>query len=153
MKLSIELVPRTCWFSNVRSCVSKKDWDKLRKKTYQAAGHKCEICGGKGKRWPVECHEVWQYDDSNKTQTLERMIALCPSCHEVKHIGLAQIKGRMMHAVKHLMKVNKITEDEADDYLTKVFNQWRKRSTHNWKLDLSFLDGEDITILDDGKRK
>lgn len=152
MKLSIELVPRTCWFSNVRSCVSKKDWDKLRKKTYKAAGHRCEICNGKGKKWPVECHEVWHYDDQRHIQRLDRMIALCPSCHEVKHIGLAQLKGNMDRAVKHLMKVNKISLDEADEYLTKVFNQWRKRSLHSWELDLSFLDNEDVKVLDDGKR-
>lgn len=38
---------------------------------------------------PVECHEVWDYDDDRKIQRLERRVALCPACHEVKHAGLA----------------------------------------------------------------
>jgi len=152
MKLEIELVPRTCWFSNVRSCVSKKDWDMLRKKAYVAAGHKCEICGGKGKHWPVECHEVWEYDDTKKTQTLLRMCALCPGCHEVKHMGLAGIKGRTKQALKHLAKVNSWKLSQAEDHATKAFATWRNRSTYYWLLDLAYLDGENVKVLDDGRR-
>ena len=29
MKLTIELVPSTAWYSNVRSNVSKEEWDKI----------------------------------------------------------------------------------------------------------------------------
>jgi len=61
--LTVELVPSSSWFSNVRSNVSKKTWDFLRKSTYKKANHRCEICGGRGDKWPVECHEVWDYDD------------------------------------------------------------------------------------------
>lgn len=152
-KLTIELVPRTCWFSNVRSCVSKKDWDKLRKKSYQNAGYKCEICGGKGSRHPVECHEIWNYDDKHKIQKLERMIALCPSCHEVKHIGYASVRGRYDVAIRHLAKVNGWTEEQADNYAQIAFNIWKERSDWQWTLDLSFLDDEDVTVIEDNRRK
>ena len=37
IKLTIELVPRTAWFSNVRSMVSREDWDVLRKECYAQA--------------------------------------------------------------------------------------------------------------------
>ena len=30
-KLTIELVPRTCFYSNVRSNLPDKEWDRLRK--------------------------------------------------------------------------------------------------------------------------
>jgi hypothetical protein len=60
-KLSIELVPQTCWFSNVRDHVDQKTWDILRKDTYKKANYKCEICGGVGSKHPVECHEIWDY--------------------------------------------------------------------------------------------
>jgi 5-methylcytosine-specific restriction endonuclease McrA len=46
--LTIELVPKTAWYTNVRSNVSKKEWDRIRKKSYQNAGHVCEICGDTG---------------------------------------------------------------------------------------------------------
>ena len=48
-KLHTELVPRTCFFTNVRSQVSKEDWDILRKKTYKLANNQCEICNMKGR--------------------------------------------------------------------------------------------------------
>ena len=79
--LTIELVPRTAWLVNVRSEVSKSEWDKLRRATYKAAGYRCEICNGKGHKHPVECHEVFEYDDEEKSQTLKRLIAICPKCN------------------------------------------------------------------------
>ncbi len=62
-QLTVELVPRTCWFSNLRSELSKEEWDRLRRPVFERAGNRCEVCGGKGTQHPVECHEVWEYDD------------------------------------------------------------------------------------------
>jgi hypothetical protein len=140
MKLTIELVPQSCWYSNVRSNVSKAEWDKLRAASYRKARFKCEICGGKGSKWPVECHEVWHYNEETRVQKLVRMIALCPPCHEVKHIGLARIKGNFNRAVQHLMKVNDMTEQDATDYIETAFRVWSERSKYNWELDITFLD-------------
>ena len=137
-KLTVELVPKTCHYTNVRSEVSKKEWDRLRKHCYALANHKCEVCGGKGRRHPVECHEVWSYRDG--TQKLERMIALCPSCHEVKHLGLAQLRGNLPRATKHFCKVNGCDEETAYKYFTEVFDEWAERSCQTWRLDISYLD-------------
>ncbi|HEY0546478.1 MAG TPA: HNH endonuclease [Pyrinomonadaceae bacterium] len=138
--LTIELVPKTCWYSNVRSHVSKDEWDRLRKIVFGEAGNVCEICGGVGGRWPVECHEVWRYDDETHVQKLERLIALCPACHEVKHIGLAGVRGRQRQALAHLAKVNGWSKEDATLYLEACFEQWSKRSRHEWKLDISYLE-------------
>jgi len=146
MKLTIELVPQTCWFSNVRSSVSSKDWDKLKLLTSKAAGNKCEICGGVGRQWPVECHEIWEYDDAKKIQRLRGLIALCPNCHEVKHIGYAKVRGRAEMATKHLCKVNNLTAVQGTNYVRASFLQWRDRSQHKWTLDISFLDQYGITV-------
>ncbi len=59
-RLTVELIPRTCWFKNVRSEVTPTQWEKLRKQTLEKAGHRCEVCGAGGR---LECHEVWEYDD------------------------------------------------------------------------------------------
>jgi hypothetical protein len=139
-KLTIELVPQTCWFSNVRDHVDKPRWDILRRHTYKQANYQCEICGGVGPKHPVECHEIWDYDDERCIQKLIGLIALCPSCHQVKHIGLAGVRGKEDEAKKHLAKVNKWSNLEVENYLTTVWNQWRKRSKNNWKLDLSWLE-------------
>jgi 5-methylcytosine-specific restriction endonuclease McrA len=139
-KLTIELVPQTCWFSNIRDHVNKPTWDILRRHTYKQAKYKCEICGGVGSKHPVECHEIWHYDDEKYIQKLIALIALCPNCHQVKHIGLARVRGKEDEAKKHLAKVNNWSNLEVENYLTTVWNQWQKRSQVEWKLDLSWLE-------------
>ena len=138
-RLTVELVPSTCWFSNVRDHVPSKTWDLLRKHTYSRANYRCEVCGGRGSQHPVECHEIWHYDDQKKVQKLLGLTALCPSCHEVKHIGLAGVRGRRQQACKHLARVNGWTSEQVEEYLEEVWLLWSKRSQHQWKLDLSWL--------------
>lgn len=139
-QLTIELVPRTSWFNNVRSHVTKKQWDVLRNDCYVKAHNKCEICGKRGEEWPVECHEVWEYNDKKHIQKLIRLIALCPACHEVKHIGLAELKGNLDRAIFHLRFVNKITLSEAKQLIKDAFIKWNQRSEQEWKVDISYLD-------------
>lgn len=140
MKLTIELVPQTSFYTNVRSNVTKKEWDVIRNKCYTDANHKCEVCGGVGKKHAVECHEVWQYDDETHTQTLVGLVALCPSCHRVKHAGLAQVNGLINLVVKQLMKVNNMSFEAAIKYIDNSFDIWEKRSKFEWKLDITYLN-------------
>lgn len=138
-KLTIELVPSTSWFNNVRAVVTRQRWDAIRNKVYSQAYHCCEICGGVGPKHPVECHEIWRYDDKKFIQKLAGMIALCPNCHMVKHIGLAQVQDRGDKALKHLMKVNKMSKQQAEKYVADAFATWATRSSKTWKLDLTCL--------------
>jgi len=138
--LTVELVPRSAWFKNVRSHVSKEEWERLKRATFGRAGHRCEVCGGRGARWPVECHEVFAYDDEQRVQRLVRLVALCPACHEVKHIGLAGVRGRRREAVAHLARVNGWSHADAELYLEVCFETWHRRSCHEWRLDLSYLE-------------
>lgn len=143
-KLTIELVPRTAWYTNVRSNVSKDEWDRLRKKSYALANNVCEICGDTGKnqgyKHNVECHEIWHYDDTTKAQTLTGLISLCPYCHKCKHPGLAQINGELNIVINQLMKVNNISKDDAEKLIDDAFTIWRERSKHEWKLDISYIE-------------
>lgn len=138
MKLEIELVPSTAWFKNLRTLVGATIWNKIRRQCYQDAGHKCEICGGKGRKHPVECHEVWEFKDNRII--LKGLISLCPPCHEVKHIGLASVRGRLPQATKHFMKVNQITLAEANRHIHAAFKLHTERSKHEWELDLDYLE-------------
>ena len=147
--LTIELVPKTAWFSNVRSMVAQPDWDRLRKETYRAYGYRCGVCGGVGKHHPVECHEIWQYDDAKRIQKLMGLIALCPRCHEVKHIGFANTQGRGAIATAHLAKVNGWTLAEAKWYVHQQFALWMQRSRLAWQVDLGWLEDRGIPYRDD----
>lgn len=138
--LTIELVPRSLWFKNLRSELSKKEWDKVRRIAYKHARYECEICGGKGKKWPVEAHEVWAYDDVNKIQKLKGIVALCPLCHKVKHAGLAITKGELDLVLKQLAKVNEWSLSDANYYIESQFELWKKRNKQKWIMDITFLN-------------
>lgn len=142
MKLTIELVPSSCFYKNVRSEVSTSQWAKIRNKVYADAGNVCEICGGKGPKHPVEAHEIFEYNDETKIQKLVKIMALCPACHRVKHFGLWQMKGMENTLNKHLMKVNGWALEEAKKYVAECFLKWHNRSQCEWSLDLEYLKSE-----------
>src|ERR1035437_8551076 len=139
LKLQIELVPASCFWSNVRSNIEENQWDQIRKRVYKKANYLCEICGGKGKHHPVECHEVWLYDYSSMSQRLNFFQALCPLCHEVKHIGLAGIRGTGQRAFSRFVTINGLDEVTAGKIEDAVFRQWEIRSDLYWKLDINHL--------------
>jgi len=139
LKLQIEVVPYSCWWSNVRSNVTKKQWDNIRKSVYLKANYQCEICGEKGTNHPVECHEVWIYDDATLTQRLGYFQALCPLCHEVKHIGLAGERANKERAFNRFKTINQLDDETARKIISAVFKQWEIRSLQQWKLDIEHL--------------
>jgi len=138
-KLTIELVPRTTWYANVRNLVTYSQWEKIKRQTRQKAGSVCEICGGVGDRWPVECHEVWQYDDETHVQKLTGFVALCPMCHMVKHFGHTALIGQTQAATEHLAAVNDWDAQTTQEYITAAYAEWQRRSCYDWQLDLSWL--------------
>jgi hypothetical protein len=137
-KLTIELVPQTIWFQNIREAMGRTNWDKLRLQVYADYGHKCGICGVHPNR--LECHEMWVYDDVKHIQYLKGFIALCVLCHNIKHIGLSQMKadeGMLDYEeiVNHFMKVNNCSRQDFELYRSDAFAEWEHRSIFTWKQD------------------
>ena len=138
MKLNFELVPDSCWYSNLRSILSPAQWDVVRKEAYSRAGVKCMICGKPTTR--LEAHEQWEYDEANCIQKLKTVVAVCKSCHEVIHIGRTQLLGKEEQACAHFMKVNGCTYAEYRKALGEANEAHRRRNkVPEWKLDLSYL--------------
>jgi hypothetical protein len=132
-KLEINLVPADLHFVNLRAYFSKQEWDIIRKKVYDRAHHKCEICGGVCKTHRVEAHEEWSYDTETRLATLERLTALCPSCHEVKHFGFAVVSGHEDRALAHLCKINNLSVEEGEEQVQAAFAKWDERNEIHWK--------------------
>jgi len=120
--LFVDLIPATCWFTNVRSCVSTRDWERLRTLVYGRAGNRCEACGAGVNRehqvW-LEAHERWDYHHTSRTQRLRRLVCLCA--------------------------VNHWTRADAEAHIAAAASLWRFRSETDWSLDLSILTGVGIT--------
>ncbi len=142
-RLTVELAPKTCWFKNVRSEVSSAEWGTLRRETLANAGHHCEVCGAEAR---LECHEVWEYDYERYIQRLVGLVALCCRCHEVKHIGLAGVRGRQEQAMWHLAPVNGWSREDVEAYIEAVFETWHRRSGHKWALDITWLGTQGVTV-------
>jgi hypothetical protein len=138
-RLLIELVPSTCWFSNLRSLLTEDEWKSLKSKTFKSANYACQICDGRGDEWPVECHEEWSYDESCGVQSLVRLLALCPDCHQSKHPGMASIEGKQEEALNHLALINGWSRLAAENYTELAFKEWKRRSQRKWTVDVSFL--------------
>lgn len=138
--LKVELVPSTCWWSNLRSELSPEQWAVCKRWSGRRAGWRCAVCGERGPRWPVECHEQWLYDDAlPRLQRLGGLISLCPACHESTHMGFASINGRDVEAAVHLAEVNGWDSGQVDTYLDACWAQWEDRSAHQWQLDVRWL--------------
>jgi hypothetical protein len=137
--LLIELVPRTSWNSNLRSILSVSKWDEIRRAAYVKAQYRCEICNGVGSKHPVECHEIWQYDDDKHIQKLIGVQALCPLCHQAKHIGFAEVQGRLKQTSEHIMKVNQWSKSQFKEHHREASKVWHKRSQHSWVVDISWI--------------
>jgi len=139
-RLTVELVPTNTWGSNPWSVLRSSHWNRLPRRTYEAAQHRCEVCGGIGAKWPVACHERWEFEDWSCTQCLSGLIALCPACHDVKHIGRAMLMGRGDEATAHLRTVNAWSPEQVDGYLALAFGLWKLRTLEEkWYVDLSWL--------------
>jgi len=141
--LFVDLVPSSCWFTNVRWCVTEADWERLRRPIVRRAEGRCEACGAeRGQR--VEVHERWHYDYDRSVQSLRRLVALCPACHSTTHFGHAAAIGRDGEARAHLQAVTGMTDDQAREHITAAYERWAVRSAMTWELDLSVLTGASI---------
>jgi len=149
--LYVDLIPSSCWYTNVRSNIDLVDWERIKEMCRKRAGYLCELCGAKSdysQRNYLECHERFLFDRDTKTQKLIRFVCLCSRCHHVTHFGLSQIQGQSGEALRHLMKVNNWNKERAGKHVEKRFEQWQIKSDMPWKLDLSMLEDMDLGIVE-----
>jgi hypothetical protein len=147
--LFVDMIPSSCWFTNVRSCVTPRDWERLRRMITYRADRRCEACGATEDRevgrW-LEAHERFAYDERVGVQTLRRLICLCSSCHQATHFGYATVTGRDAEAFAHLRAVTGMSRVEAARHVEAAEALWIRRSGRVWTLDLSILTSAGVTL-------
>lgn len=148
--LTLELVPATAWWSNVRSNVSRAEWEICKAYSYtKRVNGGCIVCGGKGSRHATEAHEIWAYDDDNQIQTLVDIVPLCPTCHQVKHLGRTRAvssRAEWERVIAHLQRVNNWQDHQVVQSVELAFAIWEARSQMEWGLDISFLTRLGISL-------
>lgn len=137
-KLQFELVPDSCWYSNLRSFLTPAQWDRVRRDAYARAGGKCMICNRPARR--LEAHERWDYDEQNKTQILLDVVGICHGCHAVIHIGRTQLMGQEREACDWFCKVNNCTYADYRAALGEANETHQRRNrVGEWQLNLQWL--------------
>jgi hypothetical protein len=64
--------------------------------------------------------------------------SLCSSCHLAKHVGYANVTGRLEEALKQLAKVNNLTPLNAYMLLDEVYSIWRMLNTiTTWRIEVA----------------
>lgn len=139
LKLNFEIMPTGAWNQNLRTVLSKKAWDFIRRDAYARSNGKCAICGRAVKR--LEAHERWEFDITKKIQKLVDVLGICHACHSVIHIGRTQLIGREDDAIKHFKWVNKC---DYQGYIRALSTATQKSvdlsMVDSWGLDLSWLE-------------
>ena len=137
-KLGFELVPDGCWGYNLRSVLSREQWDYIKKTAAERAEGRCMICGAKTQK--PDTHEKWSYDEKNHIVKLVGIIAVCRNCHNAIHMARTQLKGNYIAAENHYMKVNGVSYSEMRADLGRANEEnIRLGRVSDWVMDLSFL--------------
>ncbi len=136
-KLEIELVPDGCWYSNLRTVLPKKVWEKIRTDAKLRSNGKCTICEKKTDR--LEAHEKWSYNEETAVQKLEDVIAVCHDCHSAIHMERTALKGDVIRAEDHYMKVNNCSYSQMKKDRSNANLLHQRRNRIEWKLDVSWL--------------
>ena len=141
-------LPSSTHFQNPRTWMGKEKWDVVRKEVYKRANNVCEVCGGKGRRHPVEAHELWAFNLKTREQILIRFVALCPMCHRLQHMGLAGIHNttKKLNGAELAKHYNKLTNSQInfDELYEMGMAIYEKISGDEYKI---VLDKHDEPLL------
>ncbi len=184
IKLTCEPVPLTTATLSLGNLLPSSRWEKIRKETYAKYNYRCCICGIDPSVEPIvkskfvdeerkqeikwlrkrrlECHEEWEYNETESVQRLSDLLSLCSRCHQVKHWGWAS-QGRrgydlwddgekFMRHVKcnaeagivfleeHFMDVNGCDLQILKEHVRQAGDLWIKRSRFVWAIDFGEYD-------------
>lgn len=140
-----DMIPQTSWGSSLANLLTKRGWDGLRLPHFAAVGGACEMCGARDR---LQGHELWSYYEPQATtplpegqtyfgvQKLDRLIAVCESCHATHHLGKANVDGHLADTLERLAGINRWSDRDVEEYYAFVEERWERRSTFGWILDV-----------------
>ncbi|MCY9666465.1 hypothetical protein M5X11_16090 [Paenibacillus alginolyticus] len=153
LKLKLELLPEATWKHNLRLRLTPYKWQKLSKYINSENNYTCEICGAvKSEHFKkFDCHEVWKFDENEKTQKLVRLQTLCFLCHNVKHFGYAGSQDWIDKdtLIQHFLLINQVSREIFDQHLSESEKQWNYRNSIVWDIQFQEIleKYKNITIL------
>jgi hypothetical protein len=131
LKLVPILVPRPLWGINAHDLLDRESWQRMRRDTFSRDNLRCIICEQKR---PLECHEVFSYDDITGTATLVRLESRCADCHACNHLGrlLKRNPRGFKQALASIGRLNRISPPEVISLVQEAFKLHKSR-TRPWR--------------------
>jgi hypothetical protein len=147
-KLCPKLVPKPLWGVSIAQLVrmgvgelidlglEPRDIEKLKYFWFSLPRDRCAICGSKAS----DIDEFWDYyvNSGRGVAKLVSLRGLCGYCHLAKHIGYANVTGRIEEALKHLAEINNIALPGIYMLLDETYNVWRMLSSiTTWRIEIA----------------
>lgn len=147
VRVRFDMLPSEVWGSNLRTILTRTEWDRLRMQVCEMAGNKCQLCGGsvtspRGDRNRPDCHERWSFEalgEGRGVQRLVQLVALCPECHQTQHLGRAQLEGLLDVVRQRVAELNGWSDQEVEADMHRAADRYRALAGFAWDLDLSVL--------------
>jgi hypothetical protein len=141
-----DTIPISSWGSSLFNLLTLESWNAVRHPVIARRGNLCQQCG-RNPRNRLDVHEVWAYSmpppGADETmcgvQRLMGLAALCQTCHELFHPGLARVRGRDQIVRGHLKIINRWNDAEYEAYRRAMERRNIMRSQRIWVLDLSLI--------------
>lgn len=154
IKLELDLIPKPCWYLNLRKIFTREEWQMVRDNicSISNTNNKCSICGEYSNPLNLvnkylEAHEVWEYEELDYGLgiykiKLNNILPLCTMCHRSKHYGHSQLMGWSKSVDEHIKKINGFTDEALQLYLKNEVGLYYTRSNaiKHAILDLSKLN-------------
>ena len=123
-------IPRSSWGLSLARIATASSWKSLLEARRLATSGRCELCGDLQER--LELHEVWRFLDDR--QELSDIYALCRSCHQTQHMGLAQAQGNLLWVFRQLRRLWGFPPADAEDLYEQLRLRWERHSLTHWKV-------------------
>lgn len=132
LKIIPVLVPKPLWRINAHALLAKETWHRIRCDTFARDNHLCVICG---QRLPLECHEVFSYDDTTGIALLKKLESRCTDCHACNHLGRLrkQSPEEFKQALIRIGSINKMRPGEVILLVKEAFRLHKTR-TRPWEV-------------------
>lgn len=130
--LGMPVIPPQLFFMAPRNFMGPKAWNTTRKKCYEDAGYKCEVCGYQGTpgKRDYSAHEVYSTDYKTGECEFIRPVCLCPFCHYyLTHVSrsLTEFKhGNPIYSAERML--------EAAENGFKVIEEWNSSHSEEEKI-------------------
>lgn len=132
LKLIPVLIPKPLWGVNAHNLLEGQCWQNIRRNTFLRSDYCCVICQRKK---PLECHEVFKFDDEKGVAVLLRLEGRCEDCHACNHLGrLKKVNPKgFKRALAYIGFVNQITPQVVIRIVGEAFDVHKSR-TRPWEM-------------------